>query len=117
MLATDTTLAPATAHSQGAQNHPALAATHWWADCSKAPYGAERAADLAPIAAAHNRGGAPAVIKAASGSNHCDIRRAWALAMTAVHGPVGTHETQGEHPEVIRAKARAADELRSFLAV
>ena len=63
------------------------------------------------------RDGAEAVIEAASGSNHCDVRSAWALAMTVVHGPVGMHPSQTEHPDVIRAKANADKALRSKLGV
>lgn len=109
------TLAPAA--PQGAINHHALAATHYHADCDMTSYGRERAATLAPIAAAHNAGGPESVLQAARGSNHTDIRHAWALAMTAVYGPVGTHPSQTEHPDVIRAKGEAADKLRRFLAV
>ncbi len=101
----------------GASNHPALAATHWWDHCDRPLYSAERTAALAPIAAAFYRGGAEEVIKAASGSRHCDVRSAWALAMTVVHGPVGMHPSQTEHPDVIRAKANADKALRSKLGV
>ena len=66
--------------------------------------------------AAHAEGGPEAVIAAAKGARSTYESHAWALAMTAVYGPVGTHPTQGEHPEVVAVKSRAADRLRTFLA-
>lgn len=79
-------------------------------------YAAERRALLAPLAAAHAEGGPAAVIEAAKGTRSTYESHAWALAMTAVYGPVGTHPTQGEHPDVVAAKARAGERLRTFLA-
>jgi len=114
-MLTDTTLAPSA--PQGAVNHPALAATHWHDGCDARPYGVERSRVLAPLAAAYYQGGAAAVIKAASGSNHCDVRACWALAMTVVHGPVGMHPTQEQHPEVLRIKANTKAELERRLGV
>ncbi len=79
-------------------------------------YGVERSVALAPIAAAFIVGGAQAVIQAAKGGTRNGyICRAWELAMTAEYGPVGTHATQGEHPEVIKAKARALADLQAYL--
>lgn len=66
--------------------------------------------------AAHAEGGPEAVIAAAKGARSTYESHAWALAMTAVYGPVGTHPLQGEHPEVVTAKARAAERLCTFLA-
>ena len=79
-------------------------------------YAQERRGLLAPLVAAHADGGPEAVIAAAKGARSTYESHAWALAMTAVYGPVGTHPTQGEHSDVIFAKSRAADRLRTFLA-
>lgn len=57
------------------------------------------------------------MIKAACGARHGDQKHAWALAMTAVHGPVGMHPSQEQHPEVLRAKREAEEKLRTYLAV
>lgn len=115
-VASDTLSAPL--HAQGATNSPALTPIHWWSHCNESIGGVERHTDLAPIAAAFYTGEARAVIKAACGrTNNGYIGRAWSLAMTAVYGPVGTHESQGEHPEVIKAKARALADLRGYLSV
>ena len=79
-------------------------------------YATERRTILAPLVAAHAEGGAAAVIAAAKGARSIYESHAWSLAMTAVHGPVGTHPLQTEHPDVVAAKARAEDRLRTFLA-
>lgn len=79
-------------------------------------YAQERRALLAPLVEGHREGGPEAVISAAKGARSTYESHAWALAMTAVYGPVGTHPTQGEHPDVVSAKARASDRLRTFLA-
>lgn len=103
---------------------------HWGDDCSEvSEYRAQRNATLAPIAAAFFAGGEEAVIKAASGSNHCDVIRCWELAMTSVYGPTGLHSSYtDEHdrptPECLAkfSSVREAVEgsrakLRSFLRV
>lgn len=112
------TAAHMTSHSAAAINHPALAATHYWDHCEMPVAGVERHAALAPLAAAFNLGGAAAVISARRGhTRNGYVARAWALAMTAVHGPVGMHPSQEMHPDVIRAKDQAAASLRTFLGV
>ena len=78
-------------------------------------YEQERRALLASMIAAHAEGGPEAVIAAAKGARSTYESHAWALAMTAVYGPVGTHPTQGDHLGVLAAKSRAADRLRTFL--
>jgi hypothetical protein len=119
---TTLTTAPATLFSVAAINHPALACTHYWDACVKDVDPCLlatllRNAELAPLAAAYHSGGASAVLEAASGSNHGVFNQCWALAMTVLYGPTGTHETQMEHPAVIAAKARAEARLRSILRV
>lgn len=111
------TFAPATFHSNAATNHSALVATHWWDSCMMSISGDERHAALAPLAAAYYSGGATAVIKAASGSNSGYRRRGWALAMTAVHGPTGMHESQEQHPDILAAKSKAEASLRAYLSM
>lgn len=116
MPADTTTTAPSA--PQGATNHPALTPLHWWADCNEAVYGTERAAALAPLAAALNSSNPSAVIAAASGRiRNGYVSRAWSLAMTAVHGPTGTHPTQSAHPRVLAAMVQAANDLRAYLCV
>lgn len=91
---------------------------HRYDHCDMPVYGRERNATLAPMAAAFYTGGAAAVIaETKGGTRNGYICRAWELAMTAVYGPVGVHETQGEHPEVLRVKARAEADLRTYLGV
>ena len=75
------------------------------------------AAQAQTPAAAFLAGGAAAVIKAACGGRGDGVTRAWELAMGAVHGPIGAHESQGQHPEVIKVKARCLADLRAYLAV
>ena len=109
---------PAPLFVQGATNHPALTPIHWWDGCDLRPCTSERTIALAPLAAAFYQGEARAVIKAASGkTSHSDISGAWGLAMGAVYGPVGMHESQEQHPEVIKFKARCLDHLRAYLSV
>lgn len=104
-------------HAQGATNHPALTPIHWWHDCGKDGTD-ERSAALAPIAAGFNTGEAAGVIEAARGKTRNGyVSRAWSLALTAVHGPIGMHPEQTQHPEVIRIKARALADLRTYLSV
>ena len=115
-LAADVISAPL--HLQGATNSPALTPIHWWDGCDVRPHKSERLTALAPLAAAFYTGEAAAVIKAASGkTGNGDVAAAWGLAMGAVHGPIGVHETQGEHPEVIKFKARCLANLRTYLSV
>jgi hypothetical protein len=103
---------------------------HWGYDCAdESAYANERAAVLAPIAAAYYIGGPEAVIKAASGSNHGDVVRAWELAMNAVYGPLRIHESYkdsndrptaeclAKFPDVAAYLARAAAQLVTHLAV
>jgi hypothetical protein len=79
-------------------------------------YAQERRTLLAPLVAAHAEGGPAAVLAAAKGARSTYESHAWSLAMTAVYGPLGVHPAQTEHPDVVAAKARAADRLRTFLA-
>ena len=109
---------PAPLHAQGATNHRALTPIHWWDGCDIRPHKSERLTSLAPLAAAYYTGEAAAVIQAAKGkTGHGDIAHAWGLAMGAIHGPIGAHETQGEHPEVVKFKARCLAGLRAYLSV
>ena len=102
----------------GATNHPALAATHWWDHCNMEPATNERHTALAPLAAAFYVGGPAALIAAARGQTRNGyVARAWALAMTAEHGPTGVHPDHAQHPEVLRAKAKADRTLREYLGV
>ena len=81
-------------------------------------YLSERAAVLAPVIAAFATGGAQAVISGIRGGTRDGyVSRAWCLAMTAVHGPTGTHPEQTQHPEVLRVKALALADLQRFLGV
>lgn len=102
---------------QGAINHPALEATHWWDHVGRNDVNDARNAALAPLAAAFLAGGAQAVITAACGARGDGSQRAWELAMGAVHGPIGAHESQGQHPEVLKVKARCLADLRTYLSV
>lgn len=105
---------------------------HWGDECDSTfgiEYTVQRNKTLAPIAAAFFAGGEEAVIKAACGSNHCDIMRCWELAMTAVYGPSGIHESwTDEHdrptaeamakfPRIREAVEGSRERLRSFLRV
>ncbi len=105
---------------------------HWGDECETTrgiEYTTQRNATLAPIAAAFFAGGEEAVIKAASGSNHCDIMRCWELAMTAVYGPTGIHdswcdergrptaEAMAKLSDVRHAVEGSRERLRSFLRV
>lgn len=103
---------------QGATNHPALTPIHWWHDCGKDDRRNERAEALAPLAAGWNTAGAQGVIDAARGkTRNGDVARAWALAMTAVHGPTRVHPDNVNHPEVIRVRDTAAADLARYLGV
>ena len=77
-----------------------------------------RTATLAPLVADFATGGAQAVISGIRGGTRDGyVSRAWCLAMTAVHGPTGTHPEQTQHPEVLRVKALALADLQRFLGV
>lgn len=102
---------------QGATNAPALTPLHRWADCGEGLYGVERHAALAPLAAAFVCEGARGILGAFEGLRCSYQSRAWALAMTAVYGPVGTREENIEYPSVVKAKARALADLQSYLSV
>ncbi len=105
-------------HEQGAVNHPALTPIHWWDGCDIRPHKSERLNALAPLAAAFYTGEAAEVISAARGkTRNGDVAHAWGLAMGAVYGPIGAHESQGEHPEVVKFKARCLAALRTYLSV
>lgn len=105
-------------HEQGAVNHHALTPIHWWDGCDIRPHKSERLDALAPLAAAFYTGEAAEVISAARGkTRNGDVAHAWGLAMGAVYGPIGAHESQGEHPEVIKFKARCLAALRTYLSV
>ena len=105
-------------HEQGAVNHPALTPIHWWDGCDIRPHKSERLDALAPLAAAFYTGEAAEVISAARGkTRNGDVAHAWGLAIGAVYGPIGAHESQGEHPEVIKFKARCLAALRTYLSV
>ena len=107
----------ATRFVQGATNAPALTPLHRWADCGEGLYGVERHAALAPLAAAFVREGAKGILNAFEGLRCTYQSRAWALAMTAVYGPVGTREDRVEYPSVVKAKARALSDLQGYLSV
>jgi len=102
-------------HAQGATNAPALTPLHRWADCGEGRYGVERHAALAPIAAAFNQGAAKGILDSVDAFRCTYASRAWALAMTAVYGPVGTREENIESPTVVKAKARALADLQEYL--
>ena len=105
-------------HEQGAVNHPALTPIHWWDGCDIRPHKSERLDALAPLAAAFYTGEAAEVISAARGkTRNGDVAHAWGLAMGAVYGPIGAHESQGGHPEVVKFKAGCLAALRTYLSV
>ena len=105
-------------HAQGATNSPALTPLHWWDHCGMSVCGVERNAALAPIAAAFNRGEAQGVLALSDGFRCTYASRAWALAMTAVYGPVGTRQLYPtDSPTVVKAKARALADLQEYLSV
>lgn len=112
----DMSNATATITASTEMPNSAWSQSHRYDHCDMTVFGRERNATLAPMAAAFNIDGAAGVIAATKGGTRNGyIAHAWALAMSAVYGPVGVHETQGEHPEVIRFKAQALADLATYL--